>query len=56
MVDYYVRFFGAFCLRFVVQVVSEDTMLELCKMPTIVGMNARYTYKDWKAGNLTELI
>ena len=51
-----VRLIAALCLRNVVPEESEHTMMELCKMPTIVGMNARYTYKDWKAGNRTELI
>ena len=51
-----VRLIAALCLRNIMPDESERTMLELCQMSTIVGMNARYTYKEWKAGNLTKLI
>ena len=51
-----VRLIAALCLRNVIPKEVEIVMNELCQMHSIVGMNARYTYKEWKEGRLTKLI
>ncbi len=51
-----VRLIAALCLRNMMPQEAEHTMKELFQIPTMVGFNAKHTYKEWKAGNLTRLI
>lgn len=51
-----VRLIAALCLRNIMPQEAEHTMKELFQIPTMVGINAKYTYKEWKAGNLTSVL